>query len=117
MATEYEPMVNQWYRHLDKGHEFQVIALDQEKGVVEIQYFDGDVDELDLEAWSQQQLELIEPPEDWTGPVDDVEKDDLGYTETDMAEKDWSKPLKEGGEREEPGWAEERPPESEEEEE
>lgn len=36
---------------------------------------------------------LAEPPEDWTGPVDDVEVDDLGYSETDMQAEDWEEPL------------------------
>jgi hypothetical protein len=35
----------------------------------------------------------VEPPEDWTGPVDDVETDDLGYSETAMRHSDWREPL------------------------
>ena len=38
-------------------------------------------------------LGLAEPPEDWTGPIDDVEVDDLGYSGTEMTAKDWSAPL------------------------
>jgi hypothetical protein len=40
-------------------------------------------------------LELAEAPEDWTGPVDDIERDDLQYSETGMAPSDWRKPLEE----------------------
>lgn len=90
MPIEQAPIIDQWYRHLDKGRQFQVTAVDEAEGTVEVQYFDGDVEELDLDGWHQLELEPIEPPEDWTGPMDDVEHDDLGYTETDMTEEEWT---------------------------
>lgn len=93
MPIEEEPTVNQWYRHLDKGYRFHVTALDEADGTVEIQHFDGDVEELDREEWYELEIEPIEPPEDWTGPIDDVERDDLGYTETDMTDTDWNESL------------------------
>lgn len=102
MPIYRKPIVNQWYRHLDKGQQFQVTAFDEDEGTVETQHFDGDVEELDLENWFQFEIEPIAPPEDWTGPVDDVERDDLGYTETGMTREDWDAPLREGGARVEP---------------
>ncbi len=102
MPIQQPPAVAQWYKHQDKGQEFQVVSVDEDEGTVEIQHFDGDVEELDIDAWYEMEIEAIETPEDWTGPMDDVEVDDLGYTETDMTENDWSEPLEEkGGEEEE----------------
>jgi hypothetical protein len=95
MTTALEPQVSQWYRHLDKGQQFYVTTIDDDEGTVEIQHFDGDVEEVDLDDWRELDLEAIEQPEDWTGPVDDVERDDLGYSETDMTPEDWSEPLEE----------------------
>lgn len=95
MTTALEPQVSQWYRHLDKGQQFYVTAIDDDEGTVDIQHFDGDVEEMDLDDWRELDLEAIEPPEDWTGPVDDVERDDLGYSETGMRPEDWSEPLEE----------------------
>ncbi len=95
MPIEDEPIPSQWYRHLDKGYRFQVIALDDRAGTVEIQHFDGDVEELDLEDWHALKIEPIEPPEDWTGPMDDIVRDDLSYSETAMLEEDWIEPLEE----------------------
>ncbi len=95
MTTSLKPAVAQWYRHLDKGQQFYVTAIDDKEGTVDIQHFDGDVEEMDLDDWRELDLEAIEPPEDWTGPVDDVERDDLGYSETDMTEEDWTEPLEE----------------------
>lgn len=85
-----KPIINQWYRHLDKGEEFQVVAVDENERTVEIQHFDGDVEEIGLEDWRVLNIEPIEPPEDWTGPMDDIERDDLGYTETGVEDEDWS---------------------------
>lgn len=95
MTTMLKPRISQWYRHLDKGQQFYVTAIDDEEGTVDIQHFDGDVEEMDFDDWNEMDLETISPPEDWTGPVDDVERDDLGYTETGMEPEDWSEPLEE----------------------
>jgi Family of unknown function (DUF6763) len=97
MPNPTAPVVTQWYRHLDKGQEFQVTAIDEDERTVEIQHFDGDVEEVELGDWYGLRIEAIEPPEDWTGPVDDVERDDLGYTETAMRGADWTEPLRGGG--------------------
>lgn len=101
MTSYVKPQLWQWYAHLDKGQEFRVIAVDEAKELVEIQHFDGDLEEMDFDSWLQLEIETIEPPEDWTGPIDDVERDDLGYTETDMNEEDWNAPLREIRQKEE----------------
>lgn len=93
MANETDPIVGNWYRHLDKGHRFEVVALDEDRGLVEIQHYDGDLEELELENWPDMELEVIESPEDWSGPVDDFEEGDLHYTETDMNRDDWRESL------------------------
>ncbi|MDO8706803.1 MAG: hypothetical protein Q7J84_17875 [Sulfuricaulis sp.] len=98
MPTILKPVVSQWYRHLNKGQQFYVTALDEEEGTVELQHFDGDLEEMDIDDWHAIAVEPIEQPEDWTGPVDDIERDDLGYSETDMTSQDWQEPLEEKGE-------------------
>ena len=99
MGYENAPVVGQWYRHLDKGQEFHVTAVDEDEGAISIQHFDGDLEEIDIEAWYAMDIEPVEPPEDWTGPIDDIETDDLGYTDDAMGREDWEVPLRdEGGE-------------------
>jgi hypothetical protein len=108
MNTELDPIVGSWYRHLDKGQLFRVVAFDEERGIVEIQHFDGDLEEIDASAWFDMEIEPAETPEDWTGPLDDVETDDLGYAETAMVAADWREPLQEvKTDKEE--WEDERP--------
>ncbi len=85
--------IDQWYLRQDKGEAFLVTAYEDNSRTIEIQTFDGDIDEIDEEVWSALPLEFAEPPEDWTGPIDEVEPDDLGYSETSMTEADWLAPL------------------------
>lgn len=87
------PRIGQWYTRCDKGEIFQVVGYGAGARTIEIQTFDGDVDEIDLETWMGLPLAFAEPPEDWTGPVDDVQHDDLGYSETEMSGADWAQPL------------------------
>jgi hypothetical protein len=72
MATP-QPGIGDWYR-LNGGALFEVVALDDDDGTIEIQYFDGTVEEMDIEDWDAQwedgALESAEAPEDWSGSVD-----------------------------------------------
>ena len=83
MAIGVLPAVGHWYQNLDQS-KFEVIGLDEDEGVIEIQYFDGELDELEFEVWPQMGLESISPPEDWTGAIDGSEPDDLGFTDLNV---------------------------------
>lgn len=72
-----------WYQDTATGKTFRVVAMDKAADWIEIQYFNGDLAEYDLASWSDSNFEAIEPPEDWSGPYDDVELDDLGYSDPD----------------------------------
>ncbi|HEX4648969.1 MAG TPA: DUF6763 family protein [Steroidobacteraceae bacterium] len=80
MATP-QPAIGDWYR-LNGGALFEVVALDDDDGTIEIQYFDGTVEEMDIEDWEAQwgdgALETAEAPEDWSGSVDVEASDDEG---------------------------------------
>ena len=79
MIGELDPIEGNWYQDLDKERDFMVLDVSKREGTVDIQYFVGDIEELEMEEWEEMDLEEIEPPEDWTGPLDDLESDDLGY--------------------------------------
>lgn len=90
MPTEADPIVGTWYEHTDKGQKFEVVSLDEDNGIIGIQYFDGDLDEIELDTWYEMDIITSEAPEDWTGPVDEVPKDDAAAPGTAMADEDWS---------------------------
>jgi hypothetical protein len=89
MSNDIEPIVGNWYCCRTKGQLFQVIDLDDDAGLVEVQRFDGDLEAMDMESWNSLDIEFAEPPEDWTGPIDELDPDDLSYSSTDMAKDDW----------------------------
>ena len=95
MVNEADPITDNWYQHLDKGQRFLVVAVDDENGLIEIQYFDGDLDEIELPQWYQMELEPIEEPENWSGALDIGELDDLGTSVTDTNPNDWQEPMQE----------------------
>src|SRR2546429_9890678 len=71
MATP-QPAIGDWYRS-SGGALFEVVAVDDDDGTIDIQYFDGTVEEMDIEDWETQWedgvLETAEAPEDWSGSV------------------------------------------------
>jgi uncharacterized protein YciU (UPF0263 family) len=76
------PSIGDWYRQKEGGALFEVVAYDDDDGTIEIQYFDGTVEEMDIEDWEGQwedgALEIADPPEDWSGSVDvDSDEDTL----------------------------------------
>ena len=79
--SDVDPIIGNWYRNQETGNDFEVVALDEDAQTIEIQYFDGELEELDLDAWYELAIESIEEPEDWSGPFDEMESDDLGYEE------------------------------------
>ena len=77
--SDADPIIGNWYRNQETGNDFEVVALDEDAQTIEIQYFDGELEELDLEVWYDLPIDPIEAPEDWSGPFDELETDDLGY--------------------------------------
>jgi hypothetical protein len=67
------PNIGDWYS-LRGGELFEVVAVDDGDGTIEVQYFDGTLEEIDMDDWKAQnsagEIEQAEPPEDWTGSVD-----------------------------------------------
>ena len=73
-----QPDIGEWYR-VRGGDLLEVVAIDEDDGTIEVQHFDGTVEELDLEDWEAQraggEIENADAPEDWSGSVD-VEGDE-----------------------------------------
>ena len=60
MATELYPAVNNWYRDLDSNKVFEIVALDEDDGTIEIQFFEGEIEEIDIDNWYEMTLNPIE---------------------------------------------------------
>jgi hypothetical protein len=103
MSKSVDPVINQWYHYPQKAQKFQITAIDGRAETVEIQYFDGNLDEFDLTTWYALEMERVEEPEDWTGPMDNLETDDLNQVGTEMLREDWAAPYDEELEKMEAG--------------
>ena len=95
MPNELDPIPEQWYTHLGKGQRFYVAAIDEPNTTVEVQHFDGDIEEFSLEEWRELVIDLSEAPESWAGALDITEQDDFGTEVTDTTADDWRDPEKE----------------------
>ncbi|HEY6923777.1 MAG TPA: DUF6763 family protein [Steroidobacteraceae bacterium] len=84
--------VGQWYLRRDTRDVFQVVDRDEETGTVRIQMFDGSLDEVDEDMWQALLPEAVAAPEDWTGPLDNLETDDpeqFGAQSEEQWEESW----------------------------
>ncbi len=93
MQEHYEPAINDWFRNREENRTFKVVAIDADSETIEIQYFESDIEELDFDTWNELHLEPAAEPEDWSGPFDDLEADDMGDTDTPKHPDNWSDPL------------------------
>jgi len=82
MAIQY-PVIGHWFRR-PNGTLFEVVAIDEDDATVEIQQFDGTIDELDMERWPELLLIEVSAPEDWSGSVDMDPEDYVGKKDSEM---------------------------------
>jgi hypothetical protein len=85
------PRVGEWYQTPD-GETLEVVAWDPEEKTVEVQFFDGTVEEYDFESWSELGARFAEPPEDWSGSLD-LSHEDYGVDRDQPAGESHHNPL------------------------
>lgn len=77
-----DPAIGRWYRRTN-GQLFEVVAVDEADETIELQFFDGTIDEVDRETWSRLLIERVAPPEDWSGSLDMDPEDYSGRDDGD----------------------------------
>ena len=86
------PKVGDWYKDLQSGITFEVVAWDPETLMVETQHIDGEVSEYDLDSWREMLLVSIEEPEDWRNPFE-LDGEDFLDPDLPFHPEDWSSPV------------------------
>ena len=76
MSRDYEPVPGQWYENLEDEESFRVLTVDEDSELVEIEYLDGEIEEIDLETWHEMDLEQTQEPEGWAESEEDEEEDE-----------------------------------------
>ena len=89
MTTPFEPVIGEWYK-MPEGEIFEVVAINEHDGTVDVQYNDGTVGEFDMETWGTLELATVAPPDDSAGAYDDVDGDDYrSIDELEVVREDW----------------------------
>lgn len=81
-----------WYQDLISGALFEVVAIDDASDTIEYQMVDGEVGEFDATTWQQLHLLPAEPPEDWRSPYE-LNAEDSFTGDYAMVPENWSGPL------------------------
>jgi hypothetical protein len=89
------PEVGDWYRHTG-GEMFEVVAIDEDDETIEVQHFDGTIEEIDFDSWEAQWQEKLfeaaEAPEDWSGSVD-MEPENFDDEDENKPDRQWAGPF------------------------
>ena len=88
MGRDHDPVAGQWYENLEEEETFQVLSVDADSELIEIQYLDGDVEEIDLETWAELDLDLTGEPEGWSGSEGDEDEDEEDLDEDEEDDED-----------------------------
>jgi hypothetical protein len=87
VGRDYEPVKGQWYENVEEDETFRVLTVDEDSELVEIEYLDGDIEELDLDTWHEMDLERIAEPEGWAAEDEDEDEDEEDLDDED--DDDW----------------------------
>ena len=87
MSRDYEPVPGQWYENVEDEESFRVLTVDEDSELVEIEYLDGEIEEIDLETWHEMDLEQTDEPEGWAESDEDEDEEEEEDDEDD--EDDW----------------------------
>ena len=76
MTNKLLPRVGNWFEAVN-GDKFEIVATEENDSILEIQYFDGSVEEIEIDTWKEMEVRPTEAPEDWSGSLD-IEREDYG---------------------------------------
>ena len=88
MSSDAEaPVEGNWYE-LPSGEIFTVVTVDEEEGMVEIQYDDARIEEVELQNWEDLGADPIDPPDEWAGGYATFEDEDDFEIQPDEVEEE-----------------------------
>ena len=90
--TPPTPSVGNWYRG-SNGELFEVVAVDPDDETIELQHFDGTLEEIDFETWNERPPLETTAPEDWTGSVDIEPEENVNEASELGMHVAWTAPL------------------------
>ena len=89
MSRDIEPKRGQWYENVEEDETFRVLKVDEDSETVEIEYLDGDIEEIDIDTWHELDLELRTEPEGWSEDEDEGDDEEDDDWDEDEDDDDW----------------------------
>jgi hypothetical protein len=93
VSRDNPPVPGQWYENVEEEETFRVLTVDEDAEMVEIEYLDGEIEELDIDAWHEMDLDLTTEPEGWSendeDEDEDEDEDDEDWDEDEDEDEDW----------------------------
>ncbi len=86
MSRDNEPVRGRWYENVEEEETFRVLSVDEDTELVEIEYLDGEIEEIDIDSWHEMDLEVTTEPEGWSD--EDDEEDEKSKKEKEEEEED-----------------------------
>jgi len=93
LVVSAPPDVGVWYRSPEMAEIFEVVGIDQDDDCIDIQYFNGDIEELDSATWREIQATEVAEPEDWSGAYKMSQEDLTGYIDEVIHPERHSNPI------------------------
>ena len=81
--TAHAPLIGHWFMKPGVSW-FEVVAIDEDAATVEIQQFDGTIDQIDVKVWQESSFVEVAAPEDWSGSVDMDPEDFVDKSDNDL---------------------------------
>ena len=93
MSHHYiEPIIGHWHKNRELTDIFEIVAIDEDDKLIEIQYFDGQIAEIDLDSWKDSRPVEVAEPEDFSGAYE-IPKEDLSdYKDDIIHPNSWNNP-------------------------
>jgi hypothetical protein len=88
VSRDYDPEKGRWYEDLDREELFKVVSVDPDEILVRIQWLDGEIEDIDVDAWNELDLELATEPEGWVDDSEDDADEDEEDDEDDLDDLD-----------------------------
>ena len=82
--------IGEWYATNDEA--FEIVGVDLKAEVVLVQHYEGDLDEIDFDTWSELNARPISPPEDLSGALD-ADAEDFGLIDDHSGPRNGADPV------------------------
>jgi hypothetical protein len=82
--------IGDWYEA--DGQPFEIVGVDVKAEIVLVQYFDGALDEIDFERWTELNARPTAAPENLSGALD-AEQEDFCFIDDHAGPRDTSDPV------------------------